>query len=238
MTHSTGAFSWNELMPERVSNLPRGYHAYEAIREKIEKEVYRFAKITTLSGRINYLIGISPEELSIIAQAGRQDAVDLVFFGSRVSGPRCRQKTFNKVLDLALSLTETTRRATPTYPAVKGVELDKRFIREMGINDPRTSDLGVVLINRPGYSFDRVAAIAHDMEIRFRSLGAFPIKVFPAIDGTSFESVPDFIGFGRDYLKGRLPPNADFSDREIEEAYAEICFALRFDSDNQELISS
>lgn len=179
--------------------------------------LYPWARLRSASGRLNFLIGLEERHLRAMEEAARRLRLGLILVGSRVSGPRVRQRTLHPVLAKALPLWETRRRGSPTWPGVEGVRIEKTAIKEFGPDDPRTSDLTVVLVDALGRPASALEAAAADLEREFRRFGAaFPIKVFAALDGRSFRCEEEFAAAGAAYLSASLPAG----DAEPREAVA------------------
>ncbi|MBI4051339.1 MAG: hypothetical protein HY400_02420 [Elusimicrobia bacterium] len=209
-------------MPSRA-NLSPGIHSYAAVMDAIREGMYRFARIRTASGRLHHLIGISPQQFKILRREARQYKVGFILLGSRVSGPRIRQKELNPVLKQALPLQALKRTPSPTYPGAEGVVIDKTAIKELGSENIHTSDLSIILVDPVRRSSEELFEVAKGLEIRFRQLGcSFPVRVFSQLEERCFYSERDFVGFGRDYLKRLLSKGHPFSDADVEQAFGEL----------------
>lgn len=209
------------------SKLPPGEHSYESILGGVRDGRYRFARIRAASGRLNFLIGVSPEQYRTLREQASENDVAFAILGSRVSGPRVRQKTLSPILERTLKLVATKRSPSPTYPGAKGVRIEKTAIKEYGVSDVRTSDINIFLIDHKGRAEAELARMAEDLERKMRGLECpFPVKVFPGFGGRTFRSERDFIDFGAGYLRGRLPEEHGFPDSAIESAFGELYTTL------------
>lgn len=208
--------------------LSPGRHGYEDILAGVRSGRYRFARLRTASGRLNLLIGLSPRQLARLRLEARRRGLGMALLGSRVSGPRSRQRTLHPVLAEALPLEAERRTPSPSWPGADGLRIEKTAIKEFGLDDPRTSDLTVVLID-PSRRPDAVLAReALEMELSFRGLGAsFPIKVFPSLDGLRFASEEEFVAHGGRYLARQLPSGRAPAEAELRRAYAELYSPLQ-----------
>lgn len=209
------------------STLPAGAHTYDSILSGVRVGRYHFARVRTASGRLSMLIGISSRQLAAMEREARRHGLGLAFIGSRVSGPRARQRELHPVLLAALPLYSTKRTATSNYAGVEGVRIEKTAIKEFGGESIHTSDLTVFLVDPEGRSPERLQALAELIERRFMGLGcSFPIKVFPGYGGRSFGSEQDIERFGADYLQRCLPEDHGFTRLDLESAYRELFMTL------------
>jgi len=203
--------------------LPLGEHSYESILDGVRRGRLRFARVRSASGRLNFLIGVSPDQLGAIRSEARRLGLGLALYGSRVSGPRLRQRELSPALRRALPLVSDRRSASAAYPAVEGVRIEKTTIKEHGLRDPRTSDLSVMVVAPDLMPRRELEAAAVELEKRLRGLGCtFQLRVFHSFGGRRFLSEPDFVDFGASFLQGNLPRGHDFSRAEIERGFAEL----------------
>lgn len=206
-----------------LSTLPPGEHRYEDILDGLRCGLYRFARLRAASGRLNYLIGVSPEQLAVIRREARRRGLGLALLGSRVSGPRVRQRELDPVLSRTLPLHTTRRLPSATYPGVEGVRIEKTAIKERGARDPHTSDLSVILVDlsrRPSEELDRAA---RELEHDLKSLRcSFPIKVFAGLEGRRFCSEAEFRSFGASYLERHLDAGHGVPRAALERAFSEL----------------
>jgi len=218
------AFSYPIKMP--AEDLPPGCHPYEAIASACRRGDYAFASVRAASGRLNFLIGLSPERLERLSAEARRHAVGFLLVGSRVSGPRLRQRTLHPALAAGLPLKTRRRSASALYPGTEGVEIDKTAIKELGREDPRSSDLSVVLIDaRRGP--EALDALARELEAALSSWGwPFPVRVFSELLGRRHGSEEDFLATGEGYLQSLLPEGHAFSSEELREAVQELYLAV------------
>lgn len=210
--------------PIRVHHrLSPGRHGYEDILAGVRSGRYRFARLRAASGRLNFLIGLSPRQLAQLRFEARRRGLGMALLGSRVSGPRSRQRTLDPVLAEALPLASDIRTPSPSWPGVAGLRIEKTAIKEFGLEDPRTSDLTVILIDPARRSDAALAREALEMELAFRSLGAsFPIKVFPALEGRRFASEEEFVAHGGRFLARQMPSGRVPGDADLRRAFAEL----------------
>lgn len=209
-----------------LSALPPGEHSYEAILADLRRGRYRFARIRAASGRLHFLIGLSPEQLDFLRAEASRRGIGLILHGSRISGPRIRQRELDPVLKEALPLSSTKRRSSSTYPGGEGLHIDKTKIKEYGLADPRTSDLTVFVVD---HSLDKAGLdrLAAAVEARLRGLGcSFPIRVFSGHEGRVFRNEADFIAMGADYLRRHLPQQTGWPRGRVEQAFKELYAAV------------
>lgn len=203
--------------------LPPGRHGYEEILAGVRSGRYRFARLRAASGRLNLLIGLSPRQFSQLRLEARRRGLGLALLGSRVSGPRSRQRTLDPVLAEVLPLESESRTPSPSWPGAAGLRIEKTAIKEFGLEDPRTSDLTVVLIDPSRRPEAALAREALEMELSFRQLGAsFPIKVFPALEGRRFASEEEFVEHGGGFLARHLPTGRVRDEADLRRAFAEL----------------
>lgn len=205
------------------NSLPAGYNTYESILSDIHDGKYNFSSIRTASGRRNYLIGITPEQLEIMKSTAKELQIGLILYGSRVSGPRVRQHTLHPVLAQALPLKVAARTSTKKYPGGQNLEIHKTAIKELGIDDPCTSDITLILADLANRTDEEMSQIADIVEERFAKFNnSFPIRVFPVFFGGKFKSEKDFRIFVGNYLNKLLPADHSFSKSEMIAAGREL----------------
>lgn len=205
-----------------LSSLPPGEHRYEDVLDGLRCGLYRFARLRSGAGRLNYLVGLSPEQLGRLRSEARRRGLGLALLGSRVSGPRLRQRQLDPVLMRTLPLHATRRIPSATYPGVEGVRIEKVAIKELGRESPHTSDLSVILIDaaRSSEELDRAAG---ELERDLRALGcSFPIKVFAGLEGRRFRSEAEFRSFGASYLERSLDAGHGVPREALERAFSEL----------------
>lgn len=194
--------------------------SYEEILAACAAGGYPSCEIRAASGRLNLLLGLTRGDLDWLEQAARARQTGLALVGSRVSGPRSRQRSLHPALWAALPLRSSRREASTLDPGAEGVEIDKTRIKDLGRADPRTSDLTIALIDaRTGAER---AALAVDLENTLNSRGwGFPARVFAVWDGAVLRDEEDFRAAGERYLRG-LAPKAEFSSAQWRAALAEM----------------
>lgn len=213
-----------------AAELAPGQYAYEELLAACRRGDYRFAVLRAASGRLNYLLGIGPERLARLRAEARARGVGFLLLGSRVSGPRLRQRALHPVLEACLPLSTTRRAPSALFPGAEGIEIDKTMIKELGPEDPRTSDLSLVLID-PTRPPSEMEALAVRLESLFKSWGwPFPVRVFSRISGRHHRSEEDFLGTGEEYLRSMLPAGREFSPGELREALRELYATLNLPS--------
>ncbi|PCI36293.1 MAG: hypothetical protein COB53_10080 [Elusimicrobia bacterium] len=210
-----------------TANLEPGTYTYKELLDGIRCGRWSFARIRSASGRLNFLIGITRQQLQFISREAKSRRIGLAIIGSRVSGPRSHQRSLHPALEKALPLHATKRVASYTYPGANGVKIDKTVIKEHGLDSVHTSDMSIVLIdpeNRPAEELER---ISERMEKRLKILGtSFPIKVFPGLDGKFFTSEAEILAHGARYLAKSAPSEKDEALRSaFSELYATINIA-------------
>lgn len=209
-----------------TSTLPPGRHAYDDILAGLRAGRYRFARIRAASGRLNFLIGVSPVQLRALRAAAREHGVGFALLGSRVSGPRSRQRNLKPALAQTLPLTARYRTPSATYPGAEGIVIDKTAIKEEGLRSVHTSDLSVILVDARR-SREELARLAESLERRFAELGcSFPIKVFPGLEDSRFRDEGEFAAFGARHLARRLPPGRALAESALREGFAELYATL------------
>ncbi|MDX6769517.1 MAG: hypothetical protein SF051_08300 [Elusimicrobiota bacterium] len=195
-------------------------YTYEEVLAACATGEYPSCEIRSASGRLNRLLGLTPRQYDRIKALAVERGVGLLLVGSRVSGPRARQRTLHPAL-ACLPLATDHRAASALDPGAKGVSIDKTVIKEYGKDDPRTSDLTVVLID--GRRADaEVAALAVELEALLNSLGlSFRVRVFSRLHRGRWRSEADFRAEGEGYLLS-LAPDAPYTSEERREAVAEL----------------
>ena len=194
--------------------------SYEEILAACAEGRYPSCEIRAASGRLNVLLGLTRADLEWLEQAARARGAGLALVGSRVSGPRSRQRSLHPALAAALPLRASRREASTLDPGAEGIEIDKTVIKDFGRADPRTSDLTIALIDpRTG---DERAALAADLEKTLNGRGwDFPARVFAVWDGAVLRDEEDFRAAGERYLRA-LAPRAEFSPAQWRAALAEM----------------
>jgi hypothetical protein len=205
------------------ASLSPGEHVYEDIVAALRSRVLEFATLRSASGRKNHLIGLSQPQLTEMRRIAAEFGVELALYGSRVSGPRIRQRALHPVLARALPLKELARRSSSKYPGASGVEIKKTVIKEFGLEDPRTSDLTELVIDLLGRQSKVMREIGDALEDRFSHLGAtFPIRVFAEPLDQRLQSRNDVRNFVARHLNSLLKGDHGFSRRQIAEAAEEL----------------
>lgn len=194
---------------------------YEEILAACEAGGYPSCEIRAASGRLNRLLGLTRADLAWVEGLARARGVGLVLLGSRISGPRARQRSLHPALAAALPLKTDYRAASALDPGAKGVEIDKTVIKEHGRADPRTSDLSVLVVDG-ARAPEEVAALARELEAELNARGwSFPVRVFDGLDGRRFRREDDFLEVGERYLRSQAPA-ASFSSAQWREGLSEI----------------
>lgn len=198
--------------------------SYEEIVAACASGGYPSCEIRAASGRPNRLLGLTRADLDWVEEAARARGAGLALVGSRVSGPRLRQRSLHPALAAALPLRASRREASALDPGAEGVEIDKTAIKDFGRLDPRTSDLTIALIDaRTG---EARAALASDLERALNGRGwDFPARVFSVWDGAVLRNEEDFRAAGELYLRA-LAPEAGFSSEQWRAALAEMYFGV------------
>lgn len=211
-------------LQEPTSTLSPGVHRYEDVMAGVREGRYRFAQVRTASGRLQPIVGVSPEQFAAIEAEARRSGLGFVLIGSRVCGPRTRQKELHPVLEAAVPLKSTRRSPSATYPGSEGVEIDKRAIKEHGIDSVHTSDLQILIVDPRRLPIEELRAAAVRIERHFKTLGCtFPVRVHAETWGDRFYSETDFVAFARDRLLSLAhAPGSGFSEAEIQQAIREL----------------
>lgn len=201
-------------------------YSYEEMRRACKEGRYPCVRIRTACGRANDLLGVSPQRLALLRRKAREAQVGFVVVGSRVSGPRLRQRTLHPALAACLPLKCDKRAASALFPGAEGVEIDKTVIKDFGPDDARTSDLSILLVDaRRGPAELRV--LAAELEGFFAAQGwGFPVRFFAELTGRLHREEDDFLETGERYLRGLLPPGTEFSGAQLREAMRELYFTV------------
>lgn len=203
------------------------HYAYEEVLEACAAGDYPSVELRAASGRLNRLLGVSRDQYRRIAGLAAAHKVGLLLVGSRVSGPRARQRGLHPAL-FCLPLQTDRRAASALDPGAVGVSIDKTVIKEYGRADPRTSDLTVLIIDA-ARGEDEAAALARQLEGELNGLGlSFPVRVFTRLNGSRWGAEEDFLAEGEAYLR-ELSPDAPFGPGErrdgLRELYAPVNIA-------------
>lgn len=197
-------------------------HRYEELLDLCRRGLYPSARVRAASGRLNLLLGVSPAQLAALRREAQARRVGLVLIGSRVSGPRARQRTLHPALEACLPLKTDRRAPSALFRGAQGVEIDKTAIKDYGPEDPRTSDLSIVLVD-PRRSPAEAAALAEELEALFAAEGwGFPVRFFARLNDTLHRSEAEFQATGVRYLRGLMPPDAAFTDEQLRAALGEL----------------
>jgi hypothetical protein len=195
--------------------------SYEEIVAACERGEYPSCEIRAASGRLNRLLGLTRLDLAAIEAFARDRGVGLILVGSRVSGPRSRQRSLHPALGAALPLKTDYRAPSAIDPGAKGVEIDKTVIKEYGRADPRTSDLSVLLVDSRRAP-EELDALARELEAALNARGwSFPARVFAGLNGRRFRHEEDFLEMGERYL-AELAPEAPHGPAERRAGVAEL----------------
>ncbi len=202
--------------------------SYEEIVGACEEGRYPSCEIRAASGRLNRLLGLTRADLDWLEAEARARGAGLALLGSRVSGPRLRQRALHPALAAALPLRSSRREASILDSGAEGVDIDKTSIKDYGRADPRTSDLTVALIDaRTGAAREGLAA---DLERALNGRGwDFPVRVFAIWDGAVLRSEEDFLAAGELYLRV-LAPEAEFGRAQWRAALSELYFGVNLPS--------
>jgi hypothetical protein len=194
---------------------------YEEILAACAAGEYPSCEIRAASGRLNRLLGLTRADLAWVEGLARERGAGLVLLGSRISGPRARQRGLHPALAAALPLKTDYRAASALDPGAQGVEIDKTMIKEHGRADPRTSDLSVLVVDG-ARAPEEVAALARELETALNARGwTFPVRVFDGLGGRRFRGEDDFLEIGEEYLRSQAP-GAPFSSAQWREGLSEI----------------
>jgi hypothetical protein len=196
------------------------HYAYDEVLEACAAGAYPSCEIRAASGRLNRLLGLDAAAYRRVEALARAHGVGLILVGSRVSGPRARQRTLHPAL-AAMPLATDHRAASAIDPGAAGVRIEKTVIKEYGRGDPRTSDLSVLLVCSRRGEAER-AALAVALEAELNGLGlSFPVRVFTRLNGAPWRREEDFAAEGEAYLR-ELAPDAPFTPAQRREAVAEL----------------
>ncbi|MGZ3458608.1 MAG: hypothetical protein ACXU86_08895 [Archangium sp.] len=199
-----------------------GCFSYDELMDEHRAGRYPGVPIVSAAGRPNILLGVAPEQFHSLEDAARQVSTGFTLLGSRVSGPRVRQRLLHPALAATLPLQSDGRLASVTYPAVRGVRIDKTAIKELGADSPHTSDLSIVLVDavRGG---SELHALAIELEERFKRAGwRFPVKFFASLGGQSHATEASLQAVGARFLASCLPPGVSFTFEELCAAWSEL----------------
>jgi len=206
-----------------AATLPMGVHDYESILEGIRNDEYRFAEAMTYDGKLVPIIGLPPEVLSLMESLSTQNSLPMVLYGSRVAGPRTYQRKLHRVLACRKDsfLVSTSRHRSVGFPEISGVTIPKDAIKELGILNPLTSDLTVAVISGHRSAEELLPVVEHiETEINSQLSLTFQVRVYLTVFGVRFETLGEFVAFGRDrYIKQDLVEDHQFTDSEIEDAF-------------------
>jgi hypothetical protein len=204
------------VMP--TSELPFGEHDYRDIIKQWREGKYNFACVRNRTG-VRPLIGVTEHQYASILESVRSRQIDCLLSGSRIAGPRSEQRQMHPAL--AHTPLETGgRRPSATYPEVRNIKITKTSIKEYGLNDPRTSDLSLLLINSQQRSKLELMECAECLERELKHVGLnFPIRVYWILDSCIFESEDDYLNFCLEtFLYRELPPCHPYTDEVLKEA--------------------
>ncbi|MDX6770602.1 MAG: hypothetical protein SF051_13795 [Elusimicrobiota bacterium] len=195
---------------------------YEEVVAACRRGEYPHTPIRAASGRENLLLGVAPKDYALMEARARESGAGLALIGSRVSGPRLRQRTLHPVLAHCLPLRGASRAPSALYAGVDaGLDLDKTVIKDYGREDHDSSDLGVVLLSsRPPGELDGLAAA---FEAEFSSFSEdFPVRVYSHVRGSRFADEPAFVAGICAKLRGGMPAEPVFSDEELAAGFREV----------------
>jgi hypothetical protein len=206
----------------QIANLPLGQYDYLALKKMFEEGEYRWASVTTATGRQSFLVGISPDQLAAMSATLMKSRVGSLISGSRVVGPRSEQRKLHPALAYT-PLMARERVGSATYPTLSGVQIEKRHIKEFGLHSAQTSDLSMLLIDHLERPANDLLNLAVNIENSFKQLGcSFPIRVFFQLKGRTFISEQSYVDFGIKYfILPDLPKGAEFPRGELERAFKE-----------------
>jgi hypothetical protein len=195
-------------------------YAYEEVLAACAAGTYPSCEIRSASGRLNRLLGLSAEQYRRVVALATERQVGFLLVGSRVSGPRARQRTLHPALS-RLPLVTDHRAASALDPGAKDIRNEKTVIKEYGRDDPRTSDLTVVLIDARRTDTE-LTALAVELEAALNAMGfTFPVRVFASLHKGRWRREEDFRAEGEGYLRS-LAPETSFSPEELREAVCEL----------------
>ena len=213
-----------------TANLEPGRYSYDEILDGLQEGRWSFARVRSAAGRENFLIGFSPEQLERLHSEARRLEIGLALLGSRVSGPRARQRTLHPALAASLPLSVSSRYPSTSYPGADGIKIDKTVIKEHGLDSVHTSDVTIVLIDPLGRPENELGTIAAELELRLRELQtSFPIKVFPELDGRFFRSEEDFLAHGAAFLKTLSSRPGQFEESAWRAAFRELYLTVNLE---------
>ena len=201
-------------------------YPYEAVATACRRGRYPSMVIRAASGRVNFLMGVTPRRLALLRRKAQEANVGLVLIGSRVSGPRLRQRTLHPVLAATLPLKTARRSPSAVFGGVDGIEIDKTVIKDYGPENAHTSDISIILVDAHRTP-EQMRELARRLEVFFQAQGwGFPLRFFADLSGTYLRSEEDFLVDGENYLRGLLPPGQEFSDEQLRRAMEELYFAV------------
>ncbi|MBI3554074.1 MAG: hypothetical protein HY077_16380 [Elusimicrobia bacterium] len=176
-------------------------YSYEELVGLCRSGSYPSCAARAASGRLNHLLGLDRERLAVLKAEAARRRVGLVVLGSRVSGPRSRQRALHPALMHCLPLTADRRAPAALYPGAEGVAIDKTSIKDFGVNDPRSSDLSLILVDARRADGE-LEALARELELDLNSRGwGFPVRVFARLHGRTFRSEGEFLKVNGEYLR-------------------------------------
>lgn len=151
---------------------------------------YPSCPAVTAAGRPTRLLGLTRADVDFMEETARALGTSFVLLGSRVSGPRSRQRGLHPAL-AALPLKSARREASALSPGHE-LEIDKTSIKDYGRDDPRTSDLTAALVDPRTGAPRRIAA--EELERALDSRGwDFRARVFAVWDGAELRTAEDFL---------------------------------------------
>lgn len=207
-----------------AATAPGKDYAYQDLVSACRKGAYPRCVVRTASGRLNYLLGLSRAQLNTLRQAAVEEGVGLILMGSRVSGPRLRQRSLHPILAACLPLKTERRAASALFPGSE-FEIDKTLIKDYGPEDPRTSDLSVILVDAKR-SEAEMRGLAAELEARFQGLGHFPVRFFARLASRYHRSEEEFLDTGRLYLRSLGPRSCAFAPEDLRSAMRELYLTL------------
>jgi hypothetical protein len=199
-----------------------GCFSYDELMVQYRSGRYPGVPIVSGAGRQNILLGVTAEQFRVLEDTARQVSTGFALLGSRVSGPRVRQRDLHPALAATLQLQTDGRIASATYPAVRGVRIDKTVIKELGPDSPHTSDLAIILVD-PARTDADLHALGVGLEERFKREGwRFPVKVFASFGGQFHPTEASLQAVGGRFLASHLPPGVSFSLEELSAGWSEL----------------
>ncbi len=218
--------------------LEYGNHHYEKILEDIKQQRYDFKKIRTASGRIHYLLGITPSQYEVINEVAKKYNIGFIFLGSRVVGPRTQQRFLHPVIQELKSFQSTpiisnTRLASATYHGFTNITIHKESIKEFGIASPHTSDLTLIVIYKTNKNLPKLEQMGIEIENTLKDIGcSFPLRVFTQLDKKVFRTENDFIEKAIElFLLAGLEDKNKYTKKELKEASQELYSTVNLPTD-------